>query len=136
MEVVRPLIGGVLIGTSATLLLTLNGRIAGISGIVGGLFSREREDDRAWRGAFLAGLLVGGVALALFAPSSLRVEYAPALPMAIVAGVLVGFGTQLGNGCTSGHGVCGISRLSVRSIVATLVFIATGALTVLMVKRS
>jgi len=133
MEVVRPLLGGVMIGTSATMLLTLNGRIAGISGIVGGMFSRE--EDRGWRGAFLAGLVLGGVALLLLAPSSMKVEYAPSLPMAIVAGVLVGFGTQLGNGCTSGHGVCGISRLSLRSILATMVFIATGVLTVFMVKR-
>ena len=122
-----------MIGTSATMLLTLNGRIAGISGILGGMFSRD--DDRGWRGAFLVGLVLGGIALLFLAPSSMKVDYAPSLPMAIVAGVLVGFGTQLGNGCTSGHGVCGISRLSLRSILATMVFIATGVLTVFMVKR-
>jgi uncharacterized protein len=133
-EVVRPLLGGVLIGTSATILLVFNGRIAGISGIVGGLVA-PASPDRPWRGSFVAGLMVGAVLLALLYPASLRVELAPKLPLAIVAGLLVGFGTQLGNGCTSGHGVCGISRLSPRSIVATVVFIATGAIALAVMKK-
>lgn len=121
-----------MIGTAATLLLLLNGRVAGISGIVGGLLT-DRE-QRGWRGAFLAGLLVGGIGLLLLRPSTLRLEYAPTLPLAIVAGLIVGIGTQMGNGCTSGHGVCGISRFSTRSIVATITFIATGAITVFLMK--
>ncbi len=131
---VAPLVGGALIGLAATLLLVANGRVAGISGAVGGLFG-ARAGDREWRVSFLGGLLVGGVALALLRPSALRVEYAPPAALAVVAGLLVGFGTQLGNGCTSGHGVCGVSRRSTRSIVATITFILAGALAVLVSRR-
>jgi uncharacterized membrane protein YedE/YeeE len=122
------LIGGALIGLAASLLLWSTGRIAGISGIVAELLLGARG-DRAWRAAFLAGLVAAGVAFALFWPGA--VGPSPrTLPVVAVAGVLVGVGTRLGNGCTSGHGVCGISRLSPRSIVATLTFMATGILTV------
>ena len=122
------LLGGVLIGLSATTLLLLNGRIAGISGIVNGLTQRSRAGDRAWRAAFIVGLMVvGGLAMHLLgqaAPSPAR------FPLVIVAGLLVGFGTSLGNGCTSGHGVCGLGRLSKRSLVAVLTFMATAIITV------
>lgn len=127
------LFGGALIGISASALLLLNGRVAGISGILGGLV-RPRAEETSWRALFVAGLLVGGVALLLFRPASFGV--APvSLPLAIVAGVFVGFGTRLGSGCTSGHGVCGISRFSGRSLAATMTFMATGALTAFVVQH-
>lgn len=126
-------IGGVLIGTAATLLLMLNGRVAGISGIIGGLVP-PRPGDFSWRASFLGGLLLGGLLLLALHPAALRVTYAPPLGLAALAGILVGVGTQLGNGCTSGHGVCGISRFSIRSLVATVTFISTGALAVVVLR--
>lgn len=123
------LAGGALIGLSASLLLLFNGRIAGISGIFAGLLS-PKAGEVAWRAAFIAGLVLGGLALFLVAPSYFAVSYDRTLPAVAVAGLLVGLGVRLASGCTSGHGVCGISRLSARSIIATLVFIATGAITV------
>jgi uncharacterized membrane protein YedE/YeeE len=125
----RALAGGVLIGASTALFLAFNGRIAGISGIVGGLVSIVKGDTY-WRAMFVAGLVVGGVALALLAPSTMGASVA-SLPVVALAGALVGVGTRLGNGCTSGHGVCGVARLSPRSIAATIVFISTGAIAVL-----
>lgn len=127
---VSGLIGGVLIGISATLLLWLTGRVAGISGILAGLVTGT---DRVWRGAFVLGLVGGGALVQLVAPTAIGSSPA-AFPLLAGAGVLTGFGTRLGGGCTSGHGVCGMSRLSVRSIVATLTFMTSGALTVLAVK--
>lgn len=117
-----------LIGASAAVLLVFNGRIAGISGITSGLLSANKGDT-LWRGTFVAGLLIGGALLSLFAPSAVGVATI-SLPWIALAGVLVGVGTTLGNGCTSGHGVCGVARMSPRSIVATLTFITTGAITV------
>jgi uncharacterized protein len=125
----RALAGGVLIGASTALFLAFNGRIAGISGIVGGLVSIVKGDTY-WRAMFVAGLVVGGLALALFAPWTMGPSVA-SLPVVALAGALVGVGTRLGNGCTSGHGVCGVARLSPRSIAATIVFISTGAIAVL-----
>ena len=120
------LLGGVLIGLSATLLLLSHGRVAGISGIVGGLLMRHTT-LRLYRVAFIAGLAIAALLLLTFRPwSFVPQSHASLLPVAI-GGLLVGFGTRLGNGCTSGHGVCGISRMSVRSLAATLTFIATGA---------
>lgn len=121
-------VGGILIGISASLLLYWTGRVAGVSGIIRGLVPPTRG-DAAWRFSFLAGLLVGGLLLKFFFPGALMsaLERPPALLAA--AGLLVGFGTALGGGCTSGHGVCGVSRLSGRSIVATVVFVATGMAT-------
>jgi len=118
------LIGGGLIGIAASVLLIGSGRVAGISGIVGGLLLPTRG-DRLWRALFLLGLIGAGVAAALIAPSSIG-SSSRSLPTLIAAGLLVGIGTRLGNGCTSGHGVCGISRLSPRSLVATVTFIAAG----------
>lgn len=129
------LAGGALIGLSASVLLAFNGRIAGISGIVGGLF-RSEPNEQGWRAAFLGGLLGGGVLVAMLFPSALQTS-AAALPlgMTVGAGLLVGFGTQLGGGCTSGHGVCGMSRMSGRSLVATLTFMIAGALAAFLVQH-
>jgi uncharacterized membrane protein YedE/YeeE len=123
------LAGGALIGCSATLLLACNGRIAGISGIVNGVFS-NRSDERRWRLLFLVGL-IGSAAIAFhFLPQSLphRLAFAPVA--LIAAGLAVGFGTRMGSGCTSGHGVCGLGRLSLRSLIAVLVFMTTAIFTV------
>ena len=127
------LLGGVLIGLSAVAVLALQGQIAGISGICGSLLGARRQDWQ-WRAGFLAGLLVAGVVAAKWLPSLLTPAGTPTLGWLALAGALVGFGTRLGNGCTSGHGVCGISRLSKRSIVATATFMLMGGLTVLAVR--
>jgi uncharacterized membrane protein YedE/YeeE len=129
----QALLGGALIGSGSALLLLTHGRIAGISGITGGLLQRATS-DRAWRLAFLSGLVAAGAVAAAVVPAAIG---APVRPLAaiLVAGLLVGFGTRLGNGCTSGHGVCGLSRLSVRSLVAVVVFMATGAVTAILAGR-
>ena len=124
------LFGGALIGLSASMFLLTHGKVAGISGLFGGLLNPQTEDGPV-RFAFVAGLILAGVFARMFAPS-LFADMPASRPMFIVAiaGVLVGYGTRIGNGCTSGHGVCGLSRFSIRSLVATLTFMATGALTV------
>ena len=132
-SVALPLAGGALIGLSASLLLLLNGRIAGISGIVGGLLAPQRGDV-AWRGFFLAGLLSGGGVLLMLRPEVFGTAPVPSA-LVLLAGVLVGFGTRLGGGCTSGHGVCGISRFQKRSMVATLTFLLTGGLAAYLVQH-
>ena len=124
--------GGALIGASASLLLLAHGRIAGVSGVLGMLL-RGGTPDRDWRLGFLVGLVASGVVAALAFPSAVTASPV-ALPLVAAAGLLVGFGTRLGNGCTSGHGVCGISRLSRRSLVATVTFMLAGALTVIVVR--
>jgi uncharacterized membrane protein YedE/YeeE len=125
---ITSLAGGVLIGLGAALLLLGSGRIAGISGITAGLLV-PGAGDVAWRGWFLAGLVGTGAAIAVLDAGAFAASAAP-LPVLVGAGLLVGVGTRLGGGCTSGHGVCGIGRLSPASLVATLVFMATGALAV------
>ena len=121
-------IGGLLIGASAVLMLFLNGRIAGISGIVGGAINPgTTSEDRPWRLLFAFGLFAGGLASYLVAPQQFGTGSPTGLPGLIVAGLLVGIGTRLGSGCTSGHGVCGMSRLSMRSFVATGTFMAVAA---------
>jgi uncharacterized membrane protein YedE/YeeE len=133
-DVVHALAGGALIGLSAALLFLVSGRIAGISGIVSGIFAGSRE-DAGWRSCFVTGLVAGGLVLrATVADAFAGLTTAPWGVLA-VAGFLVGFGASLGSGCTSGHGVCGVGRLSPRSIAATLVFMAVGALTVLVVRH-
>lgn len=127
------LIGGALIGLAAALLLLANGRIAGISGILGGSLAAAAA-ERSWRLAFLAGLPLGALAVGM-ARGGLSIDVSASPPALIAAGLLVGFGTQLGSGCTSGHGVCGMARASVRSVTATLVFMATGAATVFVVRH-
>src|SRR3954470_18320452 len=123
-------IGGVLIGISAVLLMALTGRIAGISGIVGGLLPPAAARDRSWRLAFILGLIGAPVMLRAMTGDPLIGPPTVGMPMLVAAGLLVGIGTTLGNGCTSGHGICGISRLSLRSIIAVLTFMATAMLTV------
>jgi uncharacterized protein len=127
-------IGGALIGLAASLLLLTHGKVAGISGIYGGIL-RRGTSDRAFRLWFLAGLVVSGGLVNVMSPGAFATTWSAALPVALVAGVLVGVGTQLGNGCTSGHGVCGISRLSVRSLVATATFMLTGFATVFITRH-
>jgi hypothetical protein len=132
--VFMPIIGGVLIGTAALLLMALNGRIAGICSIVAGAIL-PGKDDRAWRWVFMLGLLAGtwlchellGLPVPTVEPSQNA--------LVIISGLLVGYGTQLGSGCTSGHGVCGLGRLSLRSLVATLVFMFAGVVTVSLMRH-
>lgn len=132
--VLLPLLGGVLIGLAASLLLLFNGRVAGISGIAGGLLS-PAPGEAGWRVAFLGGLVAGGLLLAVFLPGSVGAPVVSSLGATLVAGLLVGFGTRLGGGCTSGHGVCGLARGALRSLVATVTFMATGALTVFITRH-
>jgi uncharacterized protein len=124
----QPLFGGALIGLGALLLLVMNGRIAGISGILGGLKSLSATREY-WRLAFLLGLLVGGIACFQFFPGAAKISTGVSLPLVIFGGLLVGAGTRLGSGCTSGHGVCGLGRFSLRSIVAVCVFLITAVVT-------
>jgi uncharacterized membrane protein YedE/YeeE len=131
---VASLVGGMLIGLSASLLLLCDGKIAGISGILGGILSPARNDT-LWRVVFVAGLLTGGMFLRLFFPHVFTISIDRSTGVLILAGLCVGFGTRLGNGCTSGHGVCGLSRFSQRSLIATVTFIATGMLTVFVVNH-
>lgn len=133
-EWIHALIGGAIIGLAASVLLYLNGQVAGISGILGTLMS-PKKNETGWRITFLLGLIAGGFLLNFLAPSSFPNSPELSTPRLIIAGVLVGFGTQLGSGCTSGHGVCGISRLSIRSIVATLLFITAGVITILVLRN-
>jgi len=127
-------IGGALIGLAAALLWWTLGRIAGVSTILGNALT-ERGSDSGWRFAFLAGLLAAGLGAVLFFPGAVHLHLAAGGGELVVAGLLVGVGTQMGSGCTSGHGVCGIGRLSARSIVATLSFMVSGMLTVSVVKH-
>ena len=131
------LAGGMLIGLAAALLIVLLGRIAGISGIVGALLQRSSwasVTNWGWRAAFVIGMVAAPLVWQLIAP--LPPMEMPSNPLVIVlAGLLVGFGTRLGSGCTSGHGVCGLSRLSLRSLAATLTFIGAGAATVFVVRH-
>lgn len=129
------LAGGALIGVAAVLLLSLDGRIAGVSGIAGALVERSSSGDRLWRLLFLAGLALGAAAAAaLGAPSAPPREGHGALPL-VVAGLLTGYGTSLGGGCTSGHGVCGLALFSRRSFVAVIVFMAVAIGTVFVLRH-
>ncbi|MBK8264788.1 MAG: YeeE/YedE family protein [Nannocystis sp.] len=132
-SILSSLMGGVLIGTSALLLLWLSGRIAGVSGIVGGIMTAP-PSDRAWRLAFLVGLALGGAALLLVAPDTLPDQLPAPWPVIVLGGLLVGYGARGANGCTSGHGVCGLGRRSPRSLVAVVVFMTTGVLTALFLR--
>jgi uncharacterized membrane protein YedE/YeeE len=131
---VSGLIGGLLIGLAATLLLLLNGRLSGISGIVGGMLA-PKSSDAGWRVAFVSGLLLGTSIYMLATGDAIAVRMQASVPVLVVAGLLVGFGTQLGSGCTSGHGICGIARLSKRSIVATAVFMGVAVLVVFLTRH-
>jgi uncharacterized membrane protein YedE/YeeE len=131
---VSALVGGVLIGASAALFLVANGRIAGISGILGGLL-QARRGELGWRLAFLAGLVAAPFAYASVVGALPAVTIDVSFAVLALAGLLVGFGTRLGGGCTSGHGVCGIGRGSPRSFAATAIFMAAGFLTVLITRH-
>jgi len=123
------LIGGALIGLAAAGVWWLLGRLAGVSGILGAAMN-SRGEELAWRAAFLAGLFIAGLAAVVLLPDRVHFDLQAGYGKVLLAGVLVGLGTQLGSGCTSGHGVCGVSRLSLRSVAATLVFMAAGMVTV------
>ena len=127
------LAGGALIGLAAALLVLFNGRVAGISGIVGGLLAWPKG-DAAWRVAFVLGLVAAPLAYGLYAPLP-AVQVDAGAATLVVAGLLVGIGTRYGAGCTSGHGVCGLSRLSPRSLAATAAFMAAGFATVFIVRH-
>lgn len=129
---VPALLGGVLIGLAVAALLLLNGRVAGISGILAGIASPDRA-DRKWRVLFVLGLLAGGLVARVVAPEALG-AIGGSTPVLVFAGVLVGLGTRLAGGCTSGHGVCGVSRLSPRSVVATAIFMGTAGVVVFLVR--
>jgi uncharacterized membrane protein YedE/YeeE len=128
------LVGGVLIGLSAALLLLVNGRIAGISGIVAHMLGSP-DEGTSWRVAFLVGLVSGPLAFTVITGHAPPVHILARLPVLLVAGLLVGFGTRLGSGCTSGHGVAGLARLSPRSIAAVVTFIAFAMLTVFVARH-
>ena len=131
MEFIHLIAGGAAIGSAAAILIALNGRIAGISGILN--HALERRDERGWRIAFLAGLIAAAAAWFAFSGDVARSGFP--LPWLIAAGLLVGFGTRLGNGCTSGHGICGLARLSKRSLAAVVAFMASGIATVYVVRH-
>lgn len=126
------LIGGIIIGFAVSIFLIFNGRVAGISGIVSGLINFSNT-DKTWRLFFVLGLLCGGFIFKMLNPEVFNYPLKE-IHYYIIAGLIVGFGTVLGSGCTSGHGVCGISRFSLRSIIATVVFILSGALTVFLIR--
>ena len=124
-DIINATVGGAMIGLAASMLLLFQGRVAGISGIVGGLLQRPGKDTQ-WQTVFVAGLLAGGIILMFTAPTTIVEPETRTVGAVAIAGLLVGFGVRMGRGCTSGHGVCGLSRLSKRSLVATLSFMATG----------
>jgi len=128
------LIGGVLIGLSATLLLWTTGRIAGISGIVGGLLKPTAE-GLPWRAAFVIGLVAAPLLFRAVGGATPAIAVTPSLGLAVLGGLLVGYGTQLGSGCTSGHGVCGLARLSPRSLAATATFLVVALVTVFLTRH-
>ncbi|MGR8934783.1 MAG: YeeE/YedE family protein [Gammaproteobacteria bacterium] len=128
------LAGGVLIGASVTLLLLFNGRMAGVSGIMNGVVQSPRN-EMLWRALFLCGLMIGAVLFHRWFPDFYTPRSGYPLPLLIGGGFLVGFGTRMGNGCTSGHGICGLANGSRRSIAATLIFMFSGMITVYFVKH-
>lgn len=127
--------GGALIGVAAVLLMAYAGRIFGATGVLSGVMSPNHAGDRAWRLALLAGMISGPLAVALLSGQMPDVAPVTSLPWTLIGGFIVGVGVTLGSGCTSGHGVCGLSRLSPRSFVATLTFMATTAITVFIVRH-
>ena len=131
---VSALLGGALIGLSVSLLLLFNGRMAGISGIMNGLFSSPKKEE-IWRGLFILGLILGAVIFQLLTNNSLIVRQGYPILLIILGGFLVGVGTRMGSGCTSGHGICGIANFSIRSITATITFMLSGMVTVYILKH-
>lgn len=129
-QILNPLLGGVIIGVGATFMMAFNGKIAGISGILGGALTTIKK-EHFWRYSFLLGLILGGFLLKYISPQYFNYELNFSYTEAIIAGLLVGVGTRLGSGCTSGHGVCGLPRFSARSLIATMTFMGVAILTVL-----
>ena len=129
---ITPLLGGLTLGVAAMWLLFSLGRVAGISGILWGVMAGP---DRPWRVFFLMGLLMGGVVIHAVLGMPVPAQSSTPLPLVVFSGLLVGFGTRMGGGCTSGHGVCGLGRQSLRSIAATATFMVTGVLTVFMIRH-
>jgi uncharacterized membrane protein YedE/YeeE len=121
--------GGILIGASALILYLFNGRIAGISGITGSVFGSQGHEFR-WRALFVAGLILGGLLLTAITGNAPNLQFQSSTLVTVIAGLLVGYGTRLGSGCTSGHGVCGLARLSRRSLASLLIFMGIAVLTV------
>ncbi|MGJ4748356.1 YeeE/YedE family protein [Leptospira sp. SA-E8] len=134
-EWIMGLVGGVVIGIAVSLMLLWNGRVTGVSSIVYGVLI-PIKGDLAWRWYFIVGLLLGGLSLKITAPELLTVELQTKTWLGALAGILVGFGAMLGGGCTSGHGVCGVSRVSSRSIVATIVFMTAGMAAVVLLRKT
>jgi hypothetical protein len=135
---ISALAGGLLIGAAAALMLLLKGRIAGISGILGGLIDSlfgPSHGDTSWRALFLIGMMAAPLLVMSVRGDIPEIKAEVSLPMLVLAGLLVGFGTRLGSGCTSGHGVCGLGRRSARSLAATLTFMLTGATTVFVLRH-
>ncbi|WCL55339.1 YeeE/YedE family protein [Gimibacter soli] len=130
---VSALIGGALIGLSVVFFMATMGRIAGISGIVSGLMA-PKGSDFGWKLAFVAGLMAAPFVYAMVRPEDVSVAFPHSIGFIVAGGLLVGIGSRLGSGCTSGHGICGMARLSPRSIVATLTFMATGIITVFVIR--
>jgi uncharacterized membrane protein YedE/YeeE len=128
------LVGGALIGLAAAAFILLNGRIAGVSGVLAGLLPPSRGDT-LWRVLFLGGLVAGALLYRVATGFTDSVQFSSSLPLLIGGGLLIGFGTRVGGGCTSGHGVCGLSRLSARSLVATGIFMAAGIASVFVVRH-
>ena len=128
-------VGGGLIGIASAALFVLNGRIAGVSGIFGDMFLEPRSRQTRWRFAFIVGLVLGGFAVRWIVPAVAEVTLLPGWQMLVIGGLLVGFGARLGRGCTSGHGICGISRLSRRSVAATGVFMLSAIMTVALIRH-
>lgn len=131
---INALLGGSIIGVSVSLMLLWNGRVTGISGIINGILT-PAKGDTAWRGLFVVGLLTGGLVLKVLNPATFSGTLETDTWTTVVAGLLVGFGTILGSGCTSGHGVCGISRMSPRSLVSTATFISAGVVAVALFRK-
>jgi uncharacterized membrane protein YedE/YeeE len=133
-QVIMPLFGGILIGLASSIMLLFNGKIMGVSGILGGMIKPKRGDYH-WRLGFLLGLVLSGVGFMLMQQPVFAFDVQRSIPVIALAGLLVGFGTRLGNGCTSGHGICGISRFSPRSILATITFMIAGIAVVYVVNH-
>ncbi|CTQ50336.1 YeeE/YedE family protein [Jannaschia donghaensis] len=131
----QSLLGGVLIGLSAVMLMAFSGRIMGATGILSGIVTPTSTSEFAWRAALLAGMVSGPAAILLATGAMPVVQVPVPTPMLIVGGLIVGIGASVGSGCTSGHGVCGMARLSPRSIVATLTFMFTTAVTVFVIRH-
>ncbi len=137
MNILNAFLGGILIGLAATLMLWLNGRIAGNSGIIAQCLTFKGLKTREfWRLSYVAGLVAGAFVYRGLFPGELILTYNPSLGALVTAGLLVGYGTRLGGGCTSGHGVCGIARFSLRSVVATAIFVGTAMITVWIVRQA